>query len=143
MTFYQFITEVRNKFKDELPSFCTERELEAVTVVDSAFDLEKKNLSVCIFPTASSGSTFSMDDGADMVRMTVMLFCNRNATSRGVLQAEKYYSVLIQYIQKSLFGESSTLADSVLIRMDEGEPVNGGTYLIESRINTHTDYGWD
>lgn len=143
MTFNQFITEVRDKFREEVPAFCTGRGLDALTVVDSVFDLEKKNLSVCVFPTASSGSTFATEGNADMVRMTVMLFCNRSATTKGVLQAEKYFSVLIQYIQKTLFGEASTLAESVLCRMDEGEPVNGATFLIESRINTHTDYGWD
>lgn len=143
MTFNQFITEVREQFKTELPAFCEERELEPLKVVMSLFNLEQKNLTVAVFPTASSGSTLYTEGNVDMVRLTVALHCNSSGTEKGVLQAEKYFSVLAQYLQKTRFGEASTLTESVLCRMDEGEPVNGAVFNIEARINTHTDYGWE
>lgn len=143
MTFNQFLTDTRQKIKEELPVFFSERGCEPPEFCSSIFNLEKKNNTVCVFPTASSGSTFYEEGNADMVRLTVALFCNKSATEKGVLQAEKYYSVLIQYIQKSLFGEASSLVESVLCRMDEGEPINGAIFNIEARIMTHTDYGWD
>lgn len=143
MTFWQFINSVRETIKAELPAFCKERELDPLKVVSTQFSLTKAPLTLAVFPTATSGSTITSSDGADMVRLTVMLYCNANGTESGVLQAEKYFSTVVQYLQKTRFGESSELVESVLCRMDEGEPVNGGVFLIEARMNTHTDYGWD
>ena len=143
MTFWQFINEVRETFKKDIPDFCKERGIEPLKVVNTQFSLTKSGLTLAVFPTASSGSTITSTDGADLVRLTVMLYCNANGMETGVLQAEKYFSTVVQYLQKTRFGESSELVESVLCRMDEGEPVNGGVFLIEARINTHTDYGWD
>lgn len=143
MTFNSFLEETRAYIKETIGPFCTERACDPIKLVESSFELEKNPLSLCIFPTASNGSTFYEEGNADMVRLTVMFYANRTASGKGVLQAEKYFSVLIQYLQKTTFGEASSLAESTLIRMDEGEPVNGALFNIEARINTHMDYGWD
>lgn len=142
MTFNEFMTRTREQFSTEIPAFCEERGLEPLRVVFSAFRLDEQPLTVAVFPTASQGSTCSEEGNACLAWLTVMLYCNESATEEGTLQAEKYFSVMIQYLQKTCFGEASAVRESVLCRMDEDEPVNGGVFKLEARISTHTDYGW-
>lgn len=143
MTFGEFMASVRKEFKEELNDFLTERGLGQVSFLNSALQIEKKPRSIAIYPTASNGSTLDQQEDSNIVRFTVQLFCNGEATEKGLAQGEEYYSAVLEFIQSRTFGEASDLDGSVLCRMDEGYPVNGAVFLISSRISSNTDYGWD
>lgn len=142
MTFRDFMTEVRTIFNDNLNAFLEAKELSPVRILPSLVGIEKRNLSLAVFPTASNGNTFQGQGGTGDVRFTVQFFCNREATANGLAQGEEYFSALLEFIQSRSFGEESSVDGAVLCRMDEGEPVNGAVFLIGSRMSTDSDSGW-
>ena len=73
---------------------------------------------------------------------TFQMYCNGTATEEGVGEALEYFSALIEWLGMSEFGRYSEITDSVLCRMDEGEPVNGFVLLLNSRLADETDAGW-
>lgn len=143
MTFKQFMQETRDVFSSELNPFLESIGLESVRFQRSLVGIEKHPLTVSVFPTAENGSTFEQQADNSLVRFTVQMFCNQNATEKGLVQAEEYYSALLEFIQSNTFGASSDLTSSVLCRMDEGEVVNGAIFNVTSRISSNTDFGWD
>lgn len=142
MTFKEFMKAVRGEFRTNLNPFLVERGLTSVRFLDSLVGIEKKPLTMAIFPTASNGDTFSQNGDMDVVRFTVQFYCNGDATEKGLAQGEEYFSAILEFIQSRTFGEESSLDGATLCRIDEGEPVNGGVFLIGSRISTDTDLGW-
>lgn len=122
--------------------FLEEREMKEVSMVKSLFAIEKKPLTLAIYPTASSGSTYSENSGASEIFTTFQMYCNRNANEESVGEALNYYSALIEWLHETTFGKYSEISDSVLCRMDEGEPVNGFVILLVSRLEEETDAGW-
>lgn len=141
--FIEWIGYVRKVFEDELNAFLSARGLECISrFLKSALDLEMEPLSLAIYPTSSNGSTYKKLDGGSIGRFTVQFYMNEDATEDSAIMAETYYGAFIDFINRNNFGEYSTIDESVLIRMDDGEPVNGAIFLIESRISSLTDYGW-
>lgn len=143
MTFIEFVEETRKLFTDRLASYLKANGLASVIVLPSGIKLHDKPRSIAIYPTSSSGSTFSHNEQTSSVRLSVEFFCNENATDKGSVEAEKYYSALIGFIEEHKIGENHVIADSVLCRMDEGWNCNGCIFLIDSTISTQTDFGWD
>ena len=122
--------------------FLEEKGMKTVNVVKSLFSIEKKPLTLAIYPTASTGSTYSDDGGASELAITFQMYCNRNATEGGAGEALDYYSALIEWLHTTTFGKYSEIDSSVLCRMDEGEPVNGFVLLLVSRLEEDADAGW-
>lgn len=122
--------------------FLEEKGMKTVNVVKSLFSIEKKPLTLAIYPTASTGSTYSDDGGGSEMAITFQMYCNRNATEGGAGEALDYYSALIEWLHTTTFGKYSEIDSSVLCRMDEGEPVNGFVLLLVSRLEEDTDAGW-
>ena len=116
--------------------------MKTVNVVKSLFSIEKKLLTLAIYPTASTGSTYSDDGGVSEMAITFQMYCNRNATEGGAGEALDYYSALIEWLHTTTFGKYSEIDSSVLCRMDEGEPVNGFVLLLVSRLEEDADAGW-
>ena len=122
--------------------FLEEKGMKTVNVVKSLFSIEKKPLTLAIYPTASTGSTYSDDGGALELAITFQMCCNRHATEGGAGEALDYYSALIEWLHDTTFGKYSEIEESVLCRMDEGEPVNGFVLLLVSKLEDLTDCGW-
>ena len=122
--------------------FLEEKGMKTVNVVKSLFSIEKKLLTLAIYPTPSTGSTYSDDGGASEMAITFQMYCNRNATEGGAGEALDYYSALIEWLHTTTFGKYSEIDSSVLCRMDEGEPVNGFVLLLVSRLEEDADAGW-
>ena len=122
--------------------FLEEKGMKTVNVVKSLFSIEKKPLTLAIYPTASTGSTYSDDGVASEMAITFQMYCNRNATEGGAGEALDYYSALIEWLHDTTFGKNSEIEESVLCRMDEGEPVNGFVLLLVSKLEDLTDCGW-
>ena len=122
--------------------FLEEKGMKTVNVVKSLFSIEKKPLTLAIYPTASTGSTYSDDGGGSEMAITFQMYCNRNATEGGAGEALDYYSALIEWLHDTTFGKNSEIEESVLCRMDEGEPVNGFVLLLVSKLEDLTDCGW-
>ena len=122
--------------------FLEEKGMKTVNVVKSLFSIEKKLLTLAIYPTASTGSTYSDDGGVSEMAITFQMYCNRNATEGGAGEALDYYSALIEWLHTTTFGKYSEIDSSVICRMDEGEPVNGFVLLLVSRLEEDTDAGW-
>lgn len=142
MNFSDFMKEVRGMFRDELNPYLEAMGLEPVKVINSLIGIEKKPLTVAIFPTASSGDTVSVQGDMDVARFTVQVYCNHDATEKGLAQGEEYFSAILEFIRSRTFGEESNLDGATIVRMDEMEPVNGGVYLVSARMSTDTDAGW-
>lgn len=142
MTFKDFMAETRRTFREDLNVFLSGKGLTPVRVLDSSLSLEKAPLSLAVYPTASSGSTVEEQAETATVRFTVQIYCNGEATEKGLAQGEEYYSSILEFIQSRTFGEFSSVDGSVLCRMDDGYVVNGAVYLVSSRFTTGCDYGW-
>lgn len=141
--FINWIADVRKVFEDELNAFLSARGLDCISrFLKSALDLEIEPLSLAIYPTSSNGSTYRKEDNGAIGRFTVQFFLNEEPTEDSALMAEAYYGALIDFINRNNFGEYSVIDESVLIRMDDAEPVNGAIFLIESRISSLNDFGW-
>ena len=123
-------------------TFLEAKGMKKISVVRSSFLIDKKPLTLAIYQTASSGSTYSENGGMSEIETTFQMFCNRRATEDGVGEALDYYSALIEWLHDTTFGKNSEIEESVLCRMDEGEPVNGFVLLLVSKLEDLTDCGW-
>ena len=141
MTPKEFYTEMWEEMKG-FNSYLEEKGMKKANIAKSLFSVDKKPLTLAIFPTASSGSTYSENDGFSEIDTTFQMYCNRNATEEGAMEALDYYSTLIEWLHITSFGKYSEITDSVLCRMDEGEPVNGFVLLVVSKLEDETDAGW-
>ena len=126
----------------ELNEFMKSKGLKDVKLTKSLFDISKRQRTLAVFPTASSGSTYSQSGEEAGLRTTFQMYCNTNATEEGVGEALNYYSAVIEWLEQAEFGKYSEITDSVLCRMDEGESVNGFILLLASKIKDETDAGW-
>lgn len=142
MTPKEFYENLWSKASEELDPFMESKNLKNVNIVKSLFCISKKPRTLAIYPTASSGSTYSQNGSVSELQTTFQMYCNQNATEEGVGEALDYYSALIEWLQRSEFAKYSELTESVLCRMDEGEPVNGFIILMASRLEDETDAGW-
>lgn len=143
MTFKNYIEEVRETFRNELAPFLAEKGLSPLKVLASTLMLERENLSIAIYPTGRKGPTIEQQAKTNRVKFAVMLYCNSDASEKSLVQAEVYYSSVLEFIQSRTFGSTSNLDESILCRMDEGEAVNGGIFLVSANIASQTDSGWD
>lgn len=142
MSIKEFVESIRSEVKEGFSAFLEALGMEPAKVVKSGFLLEKKPLTLAVYPTASSGSTYSENNGESSANITFQMFCNRNATEEGVEEALEYYSAFIAWLGETTFGKYSDEIESVICRMDEGEPVNGFILLLSSRLEDLTDCGW-
>ena len=142
VTVKEFVDSIRTEAEEGYNGFLEALEKKTVKVVRSGFLLEKRALTLAVYPTATSGSTYSENNGESSVNITFQMFCNRNATEEGVEEALEYYSAFIAWIGETTFGKYSDEVQSVICRMDEGEPVNGFIVLLSSRLGDLTDCGW-
>lgn len=141
--FNKWIAEIRAEFENKLNAFLAKKGLDPVErFLKSGLEIEALPRSLAIYPTSSSGSTFQMDTNSATGRFTIEFYMDHKATEDSSVLSEDYYGALIDFIVTSEFGEYSRIDESVLIRMDDGEPVNGAIFLIESRISSINDFGW-
>lgn len=143
MTFKEFITDTRGMFKEELNPFLAENGLKPVKVLDSGVRLHNSNRSLAIYPTSASGSTFEGDGPDATARFTLEFFCNEDSTEKGYVEVEDYYSAFIDFINKAEIGGHHTIMQSVICRMEEDWPANGCLFLIEAKVSSDMDAGWD
>ena len=141
MTPKEFYTDMWEEMKG-FNSYLEEKGMKKVNIAKSLFSIEKKPLTLAIYPTASSGSTYSESNEASEMMTTFQMYCNRNATEEGAMEALDYYSTLIEWLHETTFGKYSEISNSVLCRMDEGEPVNGFVLFVTSKLEDLTDCGW-
>jgi hypothetical protein len=137
---YEFITEVRQTFTDNLNTFLVSKGMSEVNLLFSGLKISKKPRSLAVYPTSASGSTTGEESDSSIFRFTVDFYCNASATENGLTEVEKYYAYIYAFLTSTCFGEYSSVPDSVLIRMDEQAPFNGCSFLVESRIVTYTDF---
>lgn len=143
MDYKKWMDETRATFRSELNPHLASKGLEPIDCfLDSAIELETRSRSLAIYPTSSSGSSFSMAGNMATGRFTVAFYLDAEATEESIHLAELYYDALISFISDKDFGINSQIDESVIVRMDDGEPVNGALFLIESTISSLTDYGW-
>ena len=65
---------------EEFNTFLESKGMKKASVVRSSFLIDKKPLTLAIYPTASSGSTYSENGGMSEIETTIQMFCNRRAT---------------------------------------------------------------
>lgn len=139
----EFIESIWTEVKEDFNDFLKEKGLKKVTVVKALFNLEKKPLTLAIFPTATTGATYEESNGVAKMDVTFQMYCNKSATEEGVGEALEYYSAFVSWLRNTTFGKYSESVDSVLCRLDEGEPVNGFVLLLSATISDLADWGWD
>ena len=142
MTPKDFYSDLWTKANSEFNAFLSDKGMKGARVTKSVFDIEKRPRTLAIYPTASSGSTYMEAGGQAEVNTTFQMYCSGTATEEGVGEALEYFSALIEWLGTSEFGKYSEITDSVLCRMDEGEPINGFVLLLNSRLADETDAGW-
>lgn len=143
MTHREFIQDVREKFKNDLPTLLNNYGLKPLTMLDSSLSLESTDYSFCVIPSTIGGSTLTQeDDGSLTSYFCVWLNVGENADEESLKESELYYSAFIDFILLNTFGSYSTLQNAYLFRMDEGEPHNGALYLVKSNLGTTNDYNW-
>lgn len=144
MSMYQnWIKEIRAVFEENLDAFLVSRGLEEISCyLSSGISLERTNRSLAVYPTSANGSSFKHENGGAIGRFTVQFYLDSEYSEDSMALAEEYYSALIDFLADNQFGQYSSIDESVIIRMDDGEPVNGAVFLMESRITSLNDFGW-
>lgn len=141
--FFDFMTNVRKAIEDNINDYLAGEGLDPIQrFLASNLELGDGEREVAIFPTSSNGNTFSEDGNSCSVRFTVQFYLNEDATEESFIAIEKYYGAWIGFFTGISFGDFSFISDSVIIRMDDGEPVNGAIFSIECRLSSYIDYGY-
>lgn len=109
---------------------------------ESPMEVDKQDLSVAIYLANADQGTANWNGMEIECEWYLVYSLNNNADKKEIEANIKQYSAVFDFLREHTFGEASIIEASGVFRMDQGEPLNGGVFLIKSRINTSMDYGW-
>lgn len=140
---YEAIKSYREAIANGLNTYLEERGLPSFSSFsESPMEVDKSDLSVAIYlANAEQGSTSW--NGHEIACEWYLVYRYSDVATKEEIEANvKQFSAVFDFLMENTFGENSIIRDSGVFRMDQGDPANGGVFMMNSRINTSIDYGW-
>lgn len=141
MVYKTFIEEVRAQVKKDLNGFLSSHRLPSVEVFENnPSKIANHDKTLAIYAYNPNGPVMEMDSFYTTVKFTLHFWINQCDDAQSNASVEDYFSALAYYINHADFSEFDRIVDNQIDRMDMGDPCNEVLFLVESRINSQTDY---